>query len=149
MHNSQWLLFERKVKFGDCDSAGVIHFHNLFRWSHESWEESIDIYGIKAIDIFPSSLSENNTIFPIIQSEAKFFSPIKHGQNIKIKILPSKINNYLFKVKTFFSLDNLPVGETLITHCAIDNISRQKVDIPDKLQLWIEASNIINTIKEC
>ena len=46
MKPKNWLMLKRKVRFGDCDSAGVIHFHNLLRWAHESWEESIDIYGI-------------------------------------------------------------------------------------------------------
>ena len=48
-------MLKRKVRFGDCDSAGVIHFHNLLKWAHESWEESIDIYGIPYQDIFPSA----------------------------------------------------------------------------------------------
>ena len=43
MKANSWLVLEKKVKFGDCDSAGVIHFHNLFRWAHESWEESMEI----------------------------------------------------------------------------------------------------------
>jgi len=46
MKPSDWLILQKKVRFGDCDSAGVIHFHNLLKWSHEAWEESIEIYGI-------------------------------------------------------------------------------------------------------
>jgi len=46
MKSINWLNLKRRVRFGDCDSANVIHFHNLLKWSHEAWEESMDKYGI-------------------------------------------------------------------------------------------------------
>ena len=51
MKPADWLILQKKVRFGDCDSAGVIHFHNLLKWAHEAWEESIEIYGIPYKDI--------------------------------------------------------------------------------------------------
>ena len=72
MRADNWLLLEKKVKFGDCDSAGVIHFHNLLRWAHESWEESLEIYGINLKEIFPSMKNDTKKIFPIINCEANF-----------------------------------------------------------------------------
>ena len=149
MKDNEWLIFERKVRFGDCDSAGVIHFHNLFRWAHELWEESIDLYGISYSDIFPNSKLKQNILIPIISSESRFFLPIKHGDILKIKLLPKKLNVHLFQVNTFFFLNQLKAAETKITHCAIANNSREKVNIPEKLELWIEASNISSFIQEC
>ena len=88
MKPKNWLILKRKVRFGDCDSAGVIHFHNLLRWAHESWEESIDIYGIPHQDIFPDANSHKNQIIcPIVNCEANFLSPIKIGDLLSIKIL--------------------------------------------------------------
>ena len=105
MNPSDWLIVKRKVRFGDCDSAGVIHFHNLLRWSHESWEESMDIYGIPCQDIFPDLSSiKTNIIFPIINCEANFFSPIKIGDFLKIKILPKKI---LHLIQTFLGISKI------------------------------------------
>ena len=43
-----WLQLERRVRFGDTDAAGVMHFHQLLRWCHEAWEESLQRYGIHA-----------------------------------------------------------------------------------------------------
>ena len=150
MKPNNWLLLKRKVRFGDCDSAGVIHFHNLLKWAHESWEESIDIYGIPYQDIFPSSLShENQFIFPIVNCEANFFSAIKIGDLLTIKILPKKINNHLFQVSTLFLKDEINVAEGKIIHCSLDVDSNLKVKLPDQLDRWIEASNINNELKEC
>ena len=150
MKPSNWLILKRKVRFGDCDSAGVIHFHNLLRWAHESWEESIDIYGIPHQDIFPdANYCENKIILPIVNCKANFLSPIKIGDLITIKILPKKINNHLFEVTTIFFKDEINVAEGKIIHCSLDFDSKLKVKLPDQLERWIEASNINTNLKEC
>tara|TARA_B100001778_G_C18118628_1_gene419533 strand:+ start:55 stop:507 length:453 start_codon:yes stop_codon:yes gene_type:complete len=150
MKPKKWLILKRKVRFGDCDSAGVIHFHNLLRWAHESWEESIDIYGISYQDIFPSSASHaNQVIFPIVNCEASFFSPIKIGDLLTVKLIPKKINNHLFQVNTFFLKDEINVAEGKIIHCSLDVDSNLKVKLSDQLERWIEASNINTNLKEC
>ena len=150
MKPNNWLILKRKVRFGDCDSAGVIHFHNLLRWAHESWEESIDKYGIPHQDIFPDANShENQIIFPIVNCEANFLSPIKIGDLLSIKIFPKKINNHLFQVNTFFLKEAINVAEGKIIHCSLDVDSKLKVRLPDQLERWIEASNINTDLKEC
>ncbi|MDC3077896.1 acyl-CoA thioesterase [Prochlorococcus sp. AH-716-O05] len=150
MKPNNWLILKRKVRFGDCDSAGVIHFHNLLKWAHESWEESLDVYGIPYQDIFPDANShENHIICPIVNCEANFLSPIKIGDLLSIKILPKKINNHLFQVNTFFLKDEITVAEGKIIHCSLDVNSKLKVKLPDQLERWIEASNINIKLKEC
>jgi len=150
MKPNNWLKIKRKVRFGDCDSAGVIHFHNLLRWAHESWEESIDIYGIPYEDIFPLNNShENQIIFPIVNCEANFLSPIKIGDLLSIKILPKKINNHLFQINTFFYKGEIIVAEGKIIHCSLDVNSKLKVKLPDQIERWIEASHINNNLEEC
>ena len=150
MKPNNWLILKRKVRFGDCDSAGVIHFHNLLRWAHESWEESIDKYGIPHQDIFPDANShENQIIFPIVNCEANFLSPIRIGDLLSIKLFPKKINNHLFQVNTFFLKDEINVAEGKIIHCSLYVDSKLKVKLPDQLERWIEASNINTNLKEC
>ena len=150
MKPNNWLILKRKVRFGDCDSAGVIHFHDLLRWAHESWEESIDKYGIPHQDIFPDANShENQIIFPIVNCEANFLSPIKIGDLLSIKLFPKKINNHLFQVNTLFLKDEINVAEGKIIHCSLDVDSKLKVKLPDQLERWIEASNINTNLKEC
>ena len=149
MRADNWLLLEKKVKFGDCDSAGVIHFHNLLRWAHESWEESMEIYGINLKEIFPSMKYDTKKIFPIINCEANFLYPIELGDKLKINILPKKINNHLFEVNISFYKDTIIVAKTKVIHCVLDIVDRKKVDLPESLELWIEASNINSKIESC
>ena len=149
MSEKNWLTLEKKIKFGDCDSAGVIHFHNLLRWAHESWEESIEIYGINLKDIFPSTKYKTKKIFPIINCEANFLYPIEFGDKLKIMILPTKINNHLFEVCTTFCKEEIIVAKAKLIHCSLDIVNKKKVDLPESLELWIEASNINTKIENC
>ena len=149
MKSIDWLNLKRKVRFGDCDSANVIHFHNLLRWSHEAWEESMDKYGMPQNEIFPNGVSKEKVALPIINCEAKFFGPINFGDLLSIKIFPQKINNYLFQVKTIFLKDSIKVAESKITHCSIDPSTRVKTNLSERLEKWIEASNLNNMIREC
>ena len=147
MRTNNWLLLEKKIKFGECDSAGVIHFHNLLKWAHESWEESLEIYGINLKEIFPSIKYDTKKIFPIINCEANFLYPIEFGDKLQIKILPKKINNHLFAVNTTFCNAKNIVAKAKLIHCVLDFVNRKKVDIPESLELWIEASNINSKIE--
>ena len=150
MKSDNWLNLKKKVRFGDCDSASVIHFHNLLKWSHEAWEESIEIYGIPYEDIFPDfSIRKSQIIFPIVSCEANFFSPIKIGDHLKVKIAPYKINTHLFQVNSFFIKNENKVAEGKIIHCSLDINSRHKIELPDQLERWIEASNVSTDLKEC
>ena len=53
MTSPTWLQLHRVVRFGDTDAAGVMHFHQLLRWCHEAWEESLEAQGIAAEAVFP------------------------------------------------------------------------------------------------
>ena len=53
MTSPTWLQLRRVVRFGDTDAAGVMHFHQLLRWCHEAWEESLEAHGLAAEAVFP------------------------------------------------------------------------------------------------
>ena len=53
MTSPTWLQVHRVVRFGDTDAAGVMHFHQLLRWCHEAWEESLEAQGSAAEAVFP------------------------------------------------------------------------------------------------
>ena len=139
-----WLFLERIVRFGDTDAAGVIHFYHLLRWSHEAWEESLQIYGLKAKDIFPSLIdikSSTPIALPIVHCEADFRVPITTGDHLDIKLLPEKINISCFQIRTQFKCNEIEVALGLVRHLAIDPDSRQRCDLPEGIALWLEDSS--------
>ena len=63
--------------------------------------------------------------------------------------MPEKKNNFLFEIKTIFINDKVKLAECTILHCSVDSMSSKKAQLPEIIDLWIEASNIKNIIKEC
>jgi len=51
MEGPNWLQLERTVRFGDTDAAGVIQFHQLWRWGAEGYGESLERFGMAAAEI--------------------------------------------------------------------------------------------------
>ena len=140
-----WLVLKRIVRFGDTDAAGVMHFHQLFRWCHEAWEESLEKYGLPAAEIFPSNSKEfenPDLLLPIVHCEADYFSPIQTGDRLKVDLAPKKLSLSCFHVEYKFHKGTKNVATALITHCAIDSTSRIKCNLPVEIIRWIEASTL-------
>jgi hypothetical protein len=45
-----------------------MHFHQLLRWCHEAYEESLEKFGIAATEIFPTPGWESDASFQIRSS---------------------------------------------------------------------------------
>ena len=138
-----WLLIHRHVRFGDVDSAGVIHFHNLFRWAHEAWEESLQSFGISAVNIFPSFSKKNESpivALPIVNCKANFVMPIRIGESLQLSIQPQKVDDQSFQVLIKFNRGKDLVASTMLHHIAIDSKTRKRCLLPEDIKLWINSS---------
>ncbi len=144
---ADWLYLERIVRFGETDSAGVIHFYQLLRWCHESWEESLERYGLKAADVFPNILNKENqplVALPIIHCEADFWKPLQTGDHISIELLPKKISAGSFQVTFKFKRGDNYVAQALIQHQAINSQTRSCCELSTKINSWLAESLCID-----
>jgi len=135
----------RIVRFGDVDSAGVIHFYQLLRWSHEAWEESLDCYGLSVHEVFPCASSEfaNPKIaLPIVHCRADFRHPIRIGDRLVVELRPERIDLSIFQVQTTFLRGDVVVAQGILRHLAINSDNRQRCAMPKDIQLWLEASSL-------
>ena len=140
-----WLQLERRVRFGDTDAAGVMHFHQLLRWCHEAWEESLERYGIAAGNIFPGVRGQDqwpDTALPVVHCEADFLRPIHGGDHLQVRVRVQRLSPECFEVHTRFQLNDVDVATGVIRHLAIYNATRQRCPLPNAIDLWLEASNI-------
>ena len=145
-----WLLLERHVRFGDIDAAGVIHFYHLFRWAHESWEESLQSFGLNSINIFPGSInkdSEPHIALPIVNCKADFLRPIRLGDLLKVRIKPKKLDLQSFEVVIQFYRNNDLVAITYIRHLSLNITTKKRCNLPKDIELWLEASNVCGEIQ--
>ena len=141
----EWLCLKRTVRFGETDAAGVVHFLELFRWCHETWEESLEKFGIVLQEIFPSTqinTSQPDVALPVVHCEANYFQPLYVGDTINIELYPEKINESSFVLLFKFKKNGEQIGTTNIKHVSINPITREKCALSKQINLWLHESGL-------
>ena len=141
----EWLSLKRTVRFGETDAAGVVHFLELFRWCHETWEESLEKYGIVLQEIFPSNqinISQLDVALPIVHCEANYFQPLYVGDTINIELNPEKINDSSFVLRFKFIKNGEKIGTANIKHVSINPSTRDICALSKQINLWLNESSM-------
>ena len=152
-----WLRLERRVRFGDTDAAGVIQFHQLLRWCHEAYEESLERFGISAAEIFPrpqwamdqppgqpatrdTTGAPPSIALPIVHCSADYRRPLVCGDCLAISLEPRLLDPGSFEVIYLFTCDGQAAARGLTRHRAITVSTRQACALPAGISTWLAAS---------
>ena len=141
----EWLCLKRTVRFGDTDAAGVVHFHELFRWCHETWEESLEKYGIILQEIFPTTQINSRQLdvaLPIVHCEANYFQPLYVGDTIIIELNPEKLNESSFVLRFKLVKNGENIGSINIKHVSINPITRETCALSEQINIWLYQSSL-------
>ncbi len=137
---ADWLLLCRTVRFGDTDAAGVMHFHQLLRWCHVAYEESLERFGLVAGEIFPGPRRMPAVALPIVHVSADFRRPLACGDPLAIELRPLQLDGGSFEIGYRFLHEGLEAATGLTRHVAIEASSRRRTALPDAIGAWLEAS---------
>jgi 1,4-dihydroxy-2-naphthoyl-CoA hydrolase len=152
MDPSTWLLLCRTVRFGETDAAGVMHFHQLWRWCHEAYEESLERFGLTPSEVFPRpSWSPEDrapaVALPIIHCQADYLRPLRVGDPLSIALSPARLDPAQFALRYRFSRDGEAVAVALTRHLAITVAERQRCPLPEGIARWLEASSLASGVR--
>ena len=155
-----WLQLSRSVRFGDTDAAGVVQFHQLLRWCHEAYEESLERFGIPAALIFPTpgAGADLAVAVPIVHCSADYRAALVCGDPLNIDLEPRRCTAEMFEVRYRISrrqparepatdqapadpATEQPAAIALTRHRAIGRLDRRRCPLPESLQRWLEASD--------
>jgi len=142
---STWLQLQRSVRFGDTDAAGVMHFHQLLRWCHEAYEESLERFGLPAASVFPRpewAGDSPGVALPIVYCQAEFHRPLLTGDQLLISLRPEALGPEGFEIRYSFERQGQPVAQGLTRHLAIAATLRQRCPLPEGIRRWLEASGL-------
>ena len=146
--STPWLQLSRSVRFGDTDAAGVVQFHQLLRWCHEAFEESLERFGIAPALIFPTPGADLAVAVPIVHCSADYRAPRVCGDPLRIELAPQRCTAEMFEVRYRISrrqpppepAAGKPAAVALTRHRAIGQLDRRSCVLPEPLQRWLEAS---------
>ena len=144
---NNWLLLCRTVRFGDTDAAGVMHFHQLLRWCHEAYEESLERFGVAAGDVFPTPAAMPEVALPIIHCSADFLAPLVCGDPLAIQLEPRRLDPGCFEVRSSFRSGERDVARGLTRHLAIRSANRSRCPLPAAINRWLEAASVSQGIR--
>lgn len=157
MDPAQWLQLQRTVRFGETDAAGVMHFHELLRWCHEAYEESLERFGLPAASIFPQpswaqtaasttgdqqAPAQAAVALPIVHCQADFRRPLLCGDGLTIQLRPERLDPGSFTLHCRFLRQAEVVATGLTRHLAIEACSRRRCPLPEGINRWLEASSL-------
>lgn len=137
---ADWLLLCRTVRFGDTDAAGVMHFHQLLRWCHVAYEESLERFGVASGTIFPGPGRTLSVALPIVHASADYQRPLACGDPLAIELRPLQRDGGSFEIRYRFLHDGQEAATGLTRHVAIEAASRQRTALPDCIVEWLAAS---------
>ncbi|MEM8716367.1 MAG: thioesterase family protein [Cyanobacteria bacterium P01_A01_bin.3] len=156
--------YQRVVRFGDTDAAGVMYFASTFNFCHEAYEASLAASTINLEQFF----SRLGVAVPIVHAEASYFQPLRCGESVQVCLVPRQDSDTSFSIAyTLYvrSLDGSPpnqptldlthpdqqnphlpiagggdrlVGKASTKHVAIDPELQRKVALPPELRGWLK-----------
>ncbi|MBW4472072.1 MAG: acyl-CoA thioesterase [Stenomitos rutilans HA7619-LM2] len=129
-------VYQRTVRFGDTDAAGVVYFANVLVICHEAYEASLAAAGVDLRTFF----SGIEVAFPIAHAGVDFFRPMVCGDRLEIHLTPKLMNEGEFEnVYAVFLEGKLErsVSHARTRHVCIDPATRKRQSLPTNISQWL------------
>lgn len=127
-----------RVRFADIDWARVVYFARFFDFAHRTFE---DFFNEHAKLTYASVLADRKLGFPIVNSQAEFFAPLRLGDTARIVMDVVKLSK-----RSVTSRFTLYRGETeercaviTLKQAAIDTSTFQGTELPDDVHALFAA----------
>jgi YbgC/YbaW family acyl-CoA thioester hydrolase len=127
-----------RVRFADIDWARVVYFARFFDFAHRTFE---DFFNDEAKLPYATVLAERHLGFPIVNSQAEFFAPLRLGDTARVVMEVLKLSK-----RSVTSRFTLYRGETdercaviVLKQAAIDTKDFKGVELPDDVHALLAA----------
>jgi 1,4-dihydroxy-2-naphthoyl-CoA hydrolase len=131
--------YERTVRFGDTDAAGVVYFATVLSICHEAYEAALIAVGVDVRSFFKGE----ELAVPIVHGEVDFHQPLRCGDRLVVRVLPVMTAASEFEVRYEVLLEGFdrPASRGLTRHVCIDVKTRKRILIPAMLKQWIAGES--------
>jgi YbgC/YbaW family acyl-CoA thioester hydrolase len=127
---------ETRIRWQDCDAAGVIFYPRLFVMVHDAWEELMAGIGWRLRDV----LDAGELLLPVVHAEADYLGPARLGDPVRITLALHRLGESAFTLG--FRITS-PHGEVVArgesVQVAVDAASFRKRPLPEALRTGLVA----------
>lgn len=127
-----------KVRFADIDWARVVYFARFFDFAHRTFE---DFFNEQPNLSYAAVLSDRKLGFPIVNSTAEFFVPLRLGETARVQMDVIKLSKRSVTSRFTIFKDETEVRCAVIVlkQAAIDTSSFTGTELPDDLHALLSA----------
>jgi 4-hydroxybenzoyl-CoA thioesterase len=85
-----------KVRWSEADPAGIVFYPRFFEWFDLGTEALFESLGLPWRELFPASQIVG---VPIVETGARFASPVRYGDEVRIETTVSDVREKTFRVE--------------------------------------------------
>ena len=91
-----------KVRWSEADPAGIVFYPRFFEWFDLGTEALFESLGLPWPEMFPA---ERIVGVPIVESGARFASPVRYGDLVRLETAVREVREKTFRVEHEVSVD--------------------------------------------
>ncbi len=119
-----------RVRFGDCDPAGLVYYPVIFHYCHVAMEE---FFAARCGITYDRLMREERLGFPTVNVQAEFFAPLVYGDEAEVEVSVSRVGRssvmFVYEVKR--AGDRTLCARSTQVHAAMNLDTRRAVPIPE------------------
>ena len=128
-------LHQHRVRFQECDPAGIVYFAQVLTFCHEAYEDLLRDGGqpIEALLAGP-------VVYPLKRTEADYSAPLRLGDLVQIRVAIGKLSERSFRVDYMLSDQRgALLAKASTAHVAVDRATMRATQLPAAMRAVLEA----------
>ncbi|HST51883.1 MAG TPA: thioesterase family protein [Pyrinomonadaceae bacterium] len=128
-----------KVRFGDCDPAGLVYYPVLFHYCHAAMEE---FFAARCGTSYSRLVADERLGFPTVNVRAEFFAPFVYGDEAEVEVWVSRVgrSSATFEYRLRRAADGLLCASATLVQASMSLDARRAVPVPASLREAFERS---------
>ena len=125
-----------KVRFGDCDPAGLVYYPVIFHYCHIAMEE---FFAGRCKIAYHNLMADERIGFPTVNAQAEFFVPLVYGDEAEIEVSVVRVGNssLTFEYSIRRAGDGTLCARSRNVHACMNLETRRAVPIPEPYRLLL------------
>ena len=122
-----------RVRFGDCDPAGLVYYPVIFHYCHVAMEEFFAArYGVP----YAQLMRDERVGFPTVNVRAEFFAPLVYGDEAEIAVAVERVgrSSVTLRYEVRRAGDGTLCASSAQVHAAMNLDTRKAVPVGERLR---------------
>lgn len=122
-----------RVRFGDCDPAGLVYYPVIFHYCHVAMEEFIEARCGMSYDRL---MRDYRLGFPTVNVRAEFLAPLVYGDEAEVTVSVARVGrtSVTFEYALRRAGDGTLCARSVQVHAAMNLDTRRAVPVADGLR---------------